>query len=118
MQEFYSKDDRIEVRLANLLNIEEQRDASLYQFSKHQVVVKRWFDKRAGIKDFRIYDLVLLWDKARERKGDHHKFERLWLGPYQIAEILDENIFRLSSLTGEPVPLPVNGQFLKHYFGS
>jgi transposase InsO family protein len=52
VQEFYSKDDRIEVRLANLLNLEEQRDAALQQFSKHQAIVKRWFEKRAKIKAF------------------------------------------------------------------
>lgn len=88
----------------------------LQHFAKNQVVVKRWFDERAKVKAFWISDLVLLWDKAKEKKGDHHKFERLWLGPYQIAEILGENTFRLSSLTGELVPLPINGQFLKHYF--
>ena len=97
MQEFYSSDDRIEVRLAGLLKLEEQRDAALQQFFRHQAIVKCWFDKRAKIRAFKISDLVLLWDKA---------------------SILGENAFRLSSIIGEPVPLPVNGQFLKQYFGS
>lgn len=92
-----------------MLKLEEQRDAALQQFFRYQVVVKRWFEKRDKIKAFRISDLVLLWDKANEKKGDHQKFDKLWLGLYQIAEILGENAFRLNSLMGEPIPLPVNG---------
>lgn len=91
---------------------------ALQQFFKHQAVVKWWFEKRAKIKAFRISDLVLLWDKAGEKKGNHQKFDKLWLGPYQIAEILGGNAFILNTLTGEPVSLPVNGKFLKHYFES
>jgi len=60
--------------------------------------------------------LVLYWDKAHERKGEHGKFDKLWMGPYQIYEILGDNTYRLKSLTGEELPLPINGQFLKHYF--
>ena len=100
------------------MHLEEKRDEALENLVKHQAVVKRWFDKQAKIKSFRISDLVLYWDKAHEKKGDHDKFDKLWLGPYQISEILGDNAFRLRTLTGEDVPLPVNGQFLKHYFQS
>ena len=95
----YAEDvDKIQVRLMNLLEMDEKRIAALEHMAKHQAVVKRWFDKRAKIKSFRISDLVLLWDKAKEKPGSHTKFQRLWTGPYQITEILEENAFRLSSL--------------------
>ena len=84
--------------------------------AKHQAVIKRWFNKRAMIKSFSISNLVLLWDKAKQKLGSHTKFQCLWTGPYQIAEILGENTFRLSSLQGKFLPFPVNGQFLKYYF--
>ena len=100
----------------NLLEMDEKQIAALEHMAKHQVVVKIWFNKRAMIKSFRISDLVLLWDKVKEKPGSHTKFQCLWVGPYQIAEILGENTFRLSSLLGEFIPLPINGQFLKHYF--
>ena len=83
--------------------------------AKHQVFMKRWFDKRAMIKSFKISNLVLLWDKVKEKLGSHTKLELLWTGHYQIAKILRENTFRLSSLQGESVPFLVNGKFLKHY---
>jgi len=115
-QDYLGIDNKQEVRLLQLMHLEEKRSQAIDQFAKHQAVVKRWFDKRARIKAFRISDLVLMWDKAHERKGDHGKFDRLWIGPFQISEILGDSTYRLKNLTGEDVPLPVNGQFLKHYF--
>lgn len=96
--------------------LEEQRDQALDKFAKYQGTVKRLFDRRAIVKAFKISDLVLYWDKAHEQKGDHDKFDCLWKGPYQIAKILGENAFKLKTLTGDGIPLPVKGQFMKHYF--
>lgn len=71
---------------------------------------------QAKVKSFKICDLFLFCDKAHERKGENNKFDKLWNGPYQISEIWGDNAFKLKPLTGEDVPLPNNGQFLKHYF--
>lgn len=101
-------EDQVEVHLLNLLKLDEQRMHTLQHFTKNQVTIKWWFEKRAKVKEFQIYDLVLLWHKAKDKKGDHHKFERLWLGLYQIDEILGENTFQLSLLIGEPIPLLAN----------
>ena len=95
----YAEDaDKIQIRLMNLLEMDEKRTTTLEYVAKNQAIVKRWFDKRAMIKSFRISDFVLLWDKAKEKLGSHNKFQCLWTGPYQITEILGENTFRLSSL--------------------
>lgn len=118
IQEYMEDTDAIQARLTQLMNLEEKRDQALEKFAKHQGVVKRWFDRQAKIKAFRISDLVLYWDKAHEKRGEHDKFDKLWKGPYQISEILEENAFRLKTLTGEDIPLPVNGRYLKHYFQS
>lgn len=115
MREYLGIDNAVEARLSQLLYLEEKRDNAIDNFAKHQEVVKRWFDRRAKVKAFHISDIVFCWDKAHERKGEHDKFDNLWLDPFQISEILGENAFRLRTLTGKDVPLPVNGQFLKHY---
>lgn len=81
MQEFFNGKDKVQTCLTHLLCLEEKRDQALEMFAKHQGVVKRWFDKMANVKDFQILDLVLCWDKAHERKGDHDKFDNLWMGP-------------------------------------
>lgn len=83
---------------------------------KHQAIIKWWFEKWATIKSFRISNLFLLRDKAKEKLGSHTKLQCFWIGFYQVVEILGENTFMLSFLQGELVTLPVNVQFLKHYF--
>jgi hypothetical protein len=67
-------------------------------------------------RDFMIGDIVLLWDKGREKPGKHGKFDSLWLGPYLIREIAGPNSFHLSHLDGEPINIPRNGQQLKLFF--
>lgn len=64
-------------------------------------------------KDFQIGDLVLKWDKAHEEKG---KFQLMWLGPFQIMEIIGPSTFMLQDLAGKRESLPVNGKILKKYF--
>ena len=61
-------------------------------------------------------DLVLKWDKAHEGKGKHTKFQTMWLGPFQIIEVIGSSTFMLQDLTGKRESLPVNGQILKKYF--
>jgi len=67
-------------------------------------------------KDFKIGDLVLKWDKAHEEKGKHSKFQRMWLGPFQIVEIIGPSTFMLKELARKREYLPVNGKILKEYF--
>ena len=67
-------------------------------------------------KDFQMGDLVLKWDKAHEEKGKHTKFQRMWLGPFQIIEVIGPSTFMLQDLTGRRDSLPVNGQIFKKYF--
>ena len=61
-------------------------------------------------------DLVLKWDKAHEEKGKHSKFQRMWLGPFQIVGVIGLSTFMLQDLTGKRGSLLVNGQILKKYF--
>lgn len=86
--------DRVQIKLMNLLEMDEKWIATLENMEKRQVVVKRWFNKWATIKSLRIFDLVLLWDKVKEKLGSHTNFQCLWIGPYQITKILGENTFK------------------------
>ena len=66
--------DRVPIKLMNLFEMDEKWIANLENMAKHQVIVKRWFDKRDTINSFRISNLVLIWDKAKEKLGSHTKF--------------------------------------------
>ena len=69
--------------------MEEDRERSKQYFIKHQQIVKTWFDNTSvPNKDLQVNDLVLKWDKDHEDKGDHTKFQHLWLGPFVISKKL------------------------------
>ena len=61
-------------------------------------------------------NLFLKWDKAHEEKGKHTKFQKMWLGPFQIVEVIVPSTFVLQDLAGRRDHLLVNGQILKIYF--
>ena len=67
-------------------------------------------------KDLQVGDLVLKWDKSHEDKGEHTKFQHLWLGPFVISKKLGANTYRLQTLEGQSETFPVNGMILKKYF--
>ena len=60
-------------------------------------------------------DQVLLWDKRKDPKGAHTKFEIIWKGPFVIYEELGSNAFKLKYLNANDLPLSYNGQDLKLY---
>lgn len=73
---------------------------------------------RGGQKknNFQVGDLVLKWDALKDKKGNHGKFDALWVGPFIISQIQGNNTFMLQSMEGEAVfNGPVNGWFLKIY---
>ena len=79
--------------------------------------IKKIFDKRTKSSNFKIGDNVLKWDSRREDKGNHRKFDNLWLGPYSIHSATGNNAFFLQELDGvELFGGPVNGRMLKHCF--
>jgi hypothetical protein len=83
----------------------------------HQQKIKEVFDKKVKKEYFQLGDLVLKWDAQRQDKGKHGKFEALWVGPFNISEVLHNNTFKLQNLEGAEISGgPVNGNFLKKYF--
>jgi hypothetical protein len=81
------------------------------------MIIKKWFDNRVISKIyFEFGDLVLKWDKAHEEKGKHSKFQKLWLGPSQVAQKIGPSTFILKNLEGIEELLPVNGLILKKHF--
>lgn len=43
---------------------------------------KGTFDQRIGNAKFEVGDIVLFWDKNKEKSGNHGKLEKIWLRPY------------------------------------
>jgi len=53
------------------------------------------FERKVKADIFKIGDLVLKWDEARQEKGKHDKFDALWIGPFIIAQVQQNNTFVL-----------------------
>ena len=78
--------------------------------------IKERFDRK--IKENNLFngDMVLRWDARKEQKGKHGKFDNLWLVPFIVSKILENNTFVLQTLDGEELSNLVNGRFLKHFY--
>ena len=77
---------------------------------------KGTFDNSTRPGSFQVGDIVLRWDKRREKPGKHGKLDNLWLGPYIIDEIVGTDSFYLNDLEGERLIFSVNGFLLKFFF--
>jgi hypothetical protein len=51
-----------------------------------------------GDKQLQVGDLVLKWDKESKAKGKHLKFQKIWLGPYEIAKKINDATYTLQYL--------------------
>ncbi|XP_057820759.2 uncharacterized protein LOC131033546 [Cryptomeria japonica] len=105
----------LEKRIMYSIRIEEEREKLVDHITEHQQQVKKIFDHKARPRKFTQGDQVLLWDKRRELKGAHGKFESLWKGPFFIHEVKGPNSFKLAYVDGTVLPLSYNGQDLKLY---
>ena len=104
----------LQLRISLILKLEEEREKAKQTHAHLQQLVKIFFDTSSvNKKNFQIGDLVLKWDKAHEEKGKQSKFQKLWLGPFQIVEKLGPSTFLLQYLQGKKDDLPVNELILK-----
>eukprot|EP00253_Pinus_taeda_P009377 PITA_09377 len=112
-----SPSSSLQLRHDQILKLEEEREKAKIIHAKHQQIIKSSFDSiSSGSKQFQVGDLVLKWDKAHEDKGKHTKFQKMWLGPFQICENIGHSTFILQDLSGLRDSLPVNGLILKKFF--
>jgi hypothetical protein len=62
-----------------LLKLEERREHTIMAMNKREELVKKYFDKRTTSNNFHKDQLVLLWNKEKEKTSFHTKFETLFL---------------------------------------
>ena len=104
-------------RIFQLIHLSEERERVNQKALDFKDIMKVAFDKKVKKEVFQVNDLVLRWDIRRGAKAKYEKFDNLWFGPFQIMEVLENNMFVLKSLDGsEILGSPVNGRLLKHYF--
>jgi hypothetical protein len=85
-------------RINVLLALEEQRMFSLDNIKRRQQTTKKYFNKSVRTVKFKVNEKVLLWDSTHADRGRHSKFQKLWLGPFEIAFVLGTNSYILKYL--------------------
>lgn len=105
--------DSLDKRIMFLSQLEETRVEVVDRIVAHQSQVKALFDRKTTSRDFAIGDQVLLWDKRREPKGLHGKFDSLWRSPFTIHEVCGEHSYLLAYVDGTPFLLPHSREYLK-----
>jgi len=76
--------------------------------------VKETFDHKEKDGSLKEGDLVLLWEKRKEKPDMLKKLDGLWTWPYKIVGQVEVNYFSLSMLEGEVLRLLVNVIHLKN----
>lgn len=103
--------------MSNLVELQKIREQLVEKSRIHQKKIKETFDRKAKMDSFQVGEWVLKWDALKENKGNHGKFDALWMGLFVISQVQMNNTFILHNLEGEGVfDGPVNGWFLKIYF--
>jgi hypothetical protein len=111
-----TEQEAMQARIDKLVELDENRREAWDKMVLEQERIKGTFDQRSRDINFGVGDIVLLWDKNKEKPGNHGKFEKIWMGPYQISRVAGKNSFWLETLDGYELELPVNGVLLKHYY--
>jgi transposase InsO family protein len=115
-QQYTTDAEAIQGRINQLIELDETRRSAFGQMERNQEKIKNTFDHKAKERNFTKGDLVLLWDKRREKPGMHKKFDSLWGGPYKIMSCAGTNSFNLETMEGEVLKLPVNALHIKRYY--
>ena len=67
--------DEMQLRMDDILQLEETRRESSIQNAKLQSQMKHLYDKRTTERKFEIGDIVLMWNARMEDKGKHGTFD-------------------------------------------
>ncbi|XP_059076739.1 uncharacterized protein LOC131876002 [Cryptomeria japonica] len=104
------------IRLVEIMELEESREAAFTTLQDRQEVVKRWFDsKKSSDVIFTHGDLVLKYNERMAKLGQHAKFDCLWEGPFRIVGCKGFNAFKLEDMNGDSLSIPVNSFHLKPF---
>ena len=115
-QQYATDAEAIQGRINQLIDLDETRRSAFGQMERNQEKINNTFDHKTKERNFTKGDLVLLWDKKREKPGMHKKFDNLWGGPYKIMSYAGTYSFNLETMEGEALKLSVHALHIKHYY--
>ena len=103
-------------RVDKLVELDERRREAFDKMVVEKEMIKGTLDQSNRNEDFKVGDVILLWDKNKEKPRNHGKLEKIWMGPYKVSQIARKGFVSLEKLDGEELEFPYNGWLLEHYF--
>jgi len=100
-------------RLLMLESLSERRRASVQHLEAMQRRRKAVFDKRHKVRTLQPGTLVML--QVARKMECPGKFDALWLGPFWVTNVYDNNSVQLATLEGTYFPTRTNGGRCKFY---
>ena len=102
-----------ENRLLQMNELEEMRNEAYDNAKIYKDKIKKWHDQKILRKEFRIGELVLLYNS--KLRLFPRKLKSRWSGPYTVVATTPFGVVTLKTNYGDE--FKVNGQRLKHYLG-
>jgi hypothetical protein len=115
-QQFTTDEEELQGRIDQLIELDESKRHAFDQMARNQDKSKEAFGYKTRQRDFEEGDLVLMWDKMKEKPSMHTNFDSLWLGPYKIENIFGIGSFYLTTHEGRRLPLLINVSLLKPFY--
>ena len=110
-------EDNDRLRLQELEALDEKRLQAQQCIKLYQARISKAFNKKVKQRVFQKGDLVLAVRRPmimmHETKG---KFQPKWEGLFVIETIYSNGAYRLMTLDGDLLMMPINGKFLKKYY--
>ncbi|KAG7594060.1 Ribonuclease H-like superfamily [Arabidopsis thaliana x Arabidopsis arenosa] len=96
--------------------IDERRDQSLIRLQNYQQLTARYYNSKLKNRPLNVGDFVLrrVFDNTKEEGAG--KLGINWKGPYQITEKIQNGVYRLQDLDGNPVQRSWNIINLKKFY--
>ena len=107
-------EESLKDRLFKLESLDEERRMVVYNTYVAQQKRKSFYDSKLRHKEFKVGDLVLLYDSRFFKFPG--KLQMHWLGPYEIEDINPNGSAQLRDFEGNLLPTRINGYRLKPYF--
>ena len=90
-----------------LIEVQQEREQVSLKLLLHRKKRKNNLDKKAIARYFYPRDFVLKWDAKSENKGKHGKFDNIWMGPFHILTVQDNNTYIPSHMDGQLLGDPI-----------
>ncbi|XP_070047364.1 uncharacterized protein [Nicotiana tomentosiformis] len=100
----------------NLDLLEERREAALIRMAAQKQIIKRYYNRKAHLKYFKIGDFILKKGFQSTKAANVGKLSPNWEGPYRIRSITGKGAYELETMEGKVLPSNWNVVHLKKYY--